>query len=158
MKTTPLLLAAFMAFAAVDVAAQNAREVEPRFGSLRSDEVNVRKGPGLSFPIQWVFRRRNLPVIITAEVDNWRRIRDFEGEEGWVEGSLISTRQSALVQGDGLQELFEEADDGSDLIAQVEPGVTARIVECRGGEWCQLDTSAGRGWMKADVLWGALEP
>ncbi|MEM6491224.1 MAG: SH3 domain-containing protein [Pseudomonadota bacterium] len=154
-----LLIALLFAMAtAAPAAAQTAREVEPRFGSLRSDEVNVRRGPGLNFPIQWVFRRRNLPVIITAEVDNWRRIRDFEGEEGWVERSLISTRQTALVQGDGLQELFEEADDGSSLMAQVEPGVVARIVNCEGAEWCMLDTTVGRGWMKADVLWGSGTP
>lgn len=152
------LLASLVVLFALDAGAQTAREVEPRFGSLRSDEVNVRKGPGLNFPIQWVFRRRNLPVVITAEVDNWRRIRDYEGEEGWVERSLISTRKTVLVQGDGMQELFEEADDGSDLMAQVEPGVTARIVSCQPDGWCMLDTDIGRGWMKTDALWGAGEP
>ncbi len=39
----------------------------PRFVSLRTEEVNVRAGPGVRYPVKWVFVRRNLPVEITAE-------------------------------------------------------------------------------------------
>ena len=62
----------------------------PRFVTLRADEVNLRTGPGEQYPIEWIYVRAGLPVEIIAEFGNWRRIRDFEGIEGWVFHSLLS--------------------------------------------------------------------
>ncbi|HKH69397.1 MAG TPA: SH3 domain-containing protein, partial [Reyranella sp.] len=61
----------------------------PRFASLRSDEVNVRTGPGPRYPIDWVFKRKAMPVEIVAEFENWRKIRDWQGASGWVHQSLL---------------------------------------------------------------------
>src|SRR5262249_50042434 len=56
----------------------------PRFVSLKPDRVNVRGGPTRDHEVTFVYTRAGLPVEITAESDNWRRIRDWEGSEGWV--------------------------------------------------------------------------
>lgn len=142
--------------AAAGARAQDAREVDPYFVSLRSDEVNVRAGPGRTYPIEWVFRRRNLPLLVTAEVDNWRRVQDHEGDEGWIEQSLLSSRRTVMVFGTPLQDLYDEPDTGGEVIAQLEEGVTARLAEeCSPDGWCTVDTSVGRGWMEARTLWGA---
>ena len=69
----------------------------PRFVSLKSDRVNVRGGPSKDHEVVWVYARAGLPVEITAEFENWRRIRDWEGAEGWVYHSLLSGRRSAFV-------------------------------------------------------------
>ena len=69
----------------------------PRFVSLKSDRVNVRGGPTKDHDVAWVFTRSGLPVEITAEFENWRRIRDCEGAEGWVYHSLLSGRRTAMV-------------------------------------------------------------
>jgi SH3-like domain-containing protein len=69
----------------------------PRFVSLKPDRVTVRGGPTRDHEIAFVFTRSGLPVEITAESDNWRRIRDWEGAEGWVYHSLLSGRRTALV-------------------------------------------------------------
>ncbi len=69
----------------------------PRFVSLKSDKVNVRAGPTKDHDVTWVYTRSGLPVEITAEFENWRRIRDWEGAEGWVYHSLLSGRRTALV-------------------------------------------------------------
>ena len=66
----------------------------PRFVSLRSAEVNVRTGPGTRYPVEWVFVKRDIPVEITAEFDTWRRIRDWEGTEGWVHQSMLSGKRA----------------------------------------------------------------
>ncbi|HEY4981694.1 MAG TPA: SH3 domain-containing protein, partial [Pseudolabrys sp.] len=60
----------------------------PRFVSLKSDRVNVRSGPNKDQDVRWVYTRAGMPVEITAEFENWRRIRDWEGAEGWVYHSL----------------------------------------------------------------------
>src|SRR5262245_66666805 len=69
----------------------------PRFVSLKPDKVNVRAGPTRGHEVTWQFTRAGLPVEITAESDNWRRIRDWEGSEGWVYHSLRSGRRTAMV-------------------------------------------------------------
>jgi SH3-like domain-containing protein len=61
----------------------------PRFVSLKSDRVNVRGGPNKDQDVRWVYTRAGMPVEITAEFENWRRIRDWEGAEGWVYHSLL---------------------------------------------------------------------
>ena len=62
----------------------------PRFVTLRSDKVFVRTGPGVRYPIKWVFQKENLPVEVIQEFDTWRQIRDRDGEEGWIHQSLLS--------------------------------------------------------------------
>ena len=69
----------------------------PRFVSLKADKVNLRAGPTREHEVTWVFTRAGLPVEITAESENWRRIRDSEGTEGWVYHALLSSRRTVLV-------------------------------------------------------------
>ncbi len=69
----------------------------PRFVSLKSDRVNVRAGPTKDHDVVWVYARSALPVEVTAEFENWRRIRDWEGAEGWVYHSLLSGRRTAII-------------------------------------------------------------
>ena len=70
-----------------------------RFVSLRADEVNVRAGPGVRYPVKWVFVRKLMPVEVIAEFDTWRKIRDWEGAEGWVHRAMLSGRRSIVVTG-----------------------------------------------------------
>src|SRR5258708_2086270 len=69
----------------------------PRFASLRSDEVNVRTGPGTRYPVDWVFKRKAMPVEIVAEYENWRKIRDWQGASGWVHHSLLTGKRRFII-------------------------------------------------------------
>ena len=85
----------------------------PRYVSLKSDHVNVRAGPTKDNDVAWVYTRSGLPVEITAEFENWRRVRDSEGAEGWVYHSLLSGRRTAVVtmkHKDDLAPLYDRAD------------------------------------------------
>ncbi|MDP7625068.1 MAG: SH3 domain-containing protein, partial [Rhodospirillales bacterium] len=64
----------------------------PRFVSLRADEVNLRTGPGVRYPVDWVYQRKNLPVEVIAEFGTWRKVRDVQGSQGWIHQSLLSSR------------------------------------------------------------------
>jgi len=125
----------------------------PRFVSLAADEVNVRTGPGTKYPIQWVFRRKGLPVEIIQEFEHWRRVRDWEGGVGWVHQSTLSGRRTALVTG-ALRTLRDEPDMGAPAVAHVEPGVVGRLLECRD-DWCHAELEGYRGWLFRDHFWGA---
>src|SRR5213082_1434598 len=101
----------------------------PRYVSLKSDHVNVRAGPTKDNDVAWVYTRSGLPVEITAEYENWRRVRDSEGSEGWVYHSLLSGRRTAVVTmktKDELAPLYESADETSSVAARLQAGVVAQ--------------------------------
>lgn len=136
----------------------------PRYVSLKTDRVNLREGPSKDHRTLWVFQRAGLPVEIVSEFENWRRIRDAEGTEGWVLHSLLSSRRTALVtpltKGDGAKPvpLLQRAEDRGDVVAQLEAGVIANVKTCAGG-WCRIVIAPkqGRdfdGYLRQDRLWG----
>ena len=93
----------------------------PRFVSLKSDHVNVRGGPNKDHDVAWVYTRPGLPVEITAEYENWRRIRDSDGAEGWVYHSLLSGKRTAVVSmksKDELAPIYDSADQTSAVAAR----------------------------------------
>ncbi|WP_342640729.1 SH3 domain-containing protein [Rhodoligotrophos ferricapiens] len=128
----------------------------PRFVSLKSDKVNVRRGPSSDHQVAWVYSRRNLPVEIIAEFENWRRIRDSDGEEGWVYHSLLSSRRTVLVSpwktGQTVM-MVQQASDGSRPVAKVESGVLGVIEQCTG-QWCRVEAGGYSGWLPQNMLWG----
>ncbi|NQZ14524.1 MAG: hypothetical protein HRT94_06860 [Alphaproteobacteria bacterium] len=125
----------------------------PRFVSLRSDKVFVRTGPALRYPIKWVFRRQSLPVEVIQEFDTWRKIRDHEGQEGWIHQSLTQGRRYALVTNTDGAMLRRKSDDTSKPVALVEPMVIARLEECEK-EHCFVSTSGFEGWTQRKFLYG----
>jgi SH3-like domain-containing protein len=127
----------------------------PRFVSLRADEVNVRTGPGLRYPVEWVFRRRHLPVEVIAEWDTWRKVRDWEGAVGWVHQSTLSSSRYAMILAPAgqLRVLRREPAAAAAAVAQAEPMVLGQLLECQP-HWCRLDIDSLRGWLPRSELWG----
>ncbi len=128
----------------------------PRYVSLKSDRVNVRTGPTKDHDVAWVFTRPGLPVEVTAEFENWRRIRDAEGAEGWVYHSLLSGKRTAVVTArvkDQLIAVSSRPADESDVTAQLQPGVVTNVKRC-DGKWCRVIGNAFDGWVPQERLWG----
>ena len=129
----------------------------PRFVSLKSDKVNVRKGPSTDQSIVWVFSRAGLPVEVIAESDNWRRVRDSEGADGWVFHSLLSARRTALVtpwsKGEERVPLYSSNSTGSRAIAELQANVLGNVLAC-DGEWCRVSVDDYSGYVQQDKLWG----
>jgi SH3-like domain-containing protein len=129
----------------------------PRFVSLKSDRVNVRAGPNKDQDVRWVYTRVGMPVEITAEFENWRRIRDWEGAEGWVYHSLLSGKRTAVVlpkQKDELVPLYESSDIESAVVARLQSGVIGTIKSCTG-IWCHFSGKDFDGWIRQERIWGA---
>ena len=124
----------------------------PRFVSMNSSKVNVRAGPGTRYPIKWVFQRKTLPVQIIAESDTWRKIRDFEGIEGWVHQRMLSGRRRAVVTG-AIQQLKREPQETAKTVALLEPGVILRLEKCSGA-WCLVEGGSYEGWIGRQSIWG----
>ncbi|SEE96061.1 SH3-like domain-containing protein [Rhizobiales bacterium GAS191] len=128
----------------------------PRYVSLKADSVNLREGPNRDHPVKWIFKRAGLPVEITAEFEQWVRIRDSDGTEGWVLHNLLSARRTALVapwSKEASIPLFERPDAGSSVVAKLQPRVLASVRDC-SREWCRLKGDKFDGYMQEDKLWG----
>ncbi|CUH63598.1 Bacterial SH3 domain protein [Thalassovita gelatinovora] len=124
----------------------------PRFVSVKASEANVRRGPSLTHRIDWVFKRRDMPVEITAEYGHWRRVRDRDGAGGWVHYSLLSGVRHVIIDQDMLA-LHVRPDADTAITARLELGVIAKLEDCTK-EWCKLRAGGYRGWAPKDALWG----
>jgi SH3-like domain-containing protein len=142
--------------AAKDSAVASSGLPVPRYVSLKSDHVNVRAGPTKDNDVAWVYTRSGLPVEITAEFENWRRVRDSEGSEGWVYHSLLSGRRTAVItmkSKDDLAALYDRPDSASAVAARLQAGVVAQVKRCSAG-WCRVSGSGFDGWIEQQRLWG----
>ena len=104
----------------------------------------------------WIFNKAGLPVEIVAEFENWRRIRDSEGAEGWVFHTLLSNRRTALVKPWAQEEneaLHASASEAARVVAFVQPGVVVDVEECNGA-WCLTHAGEVTGWIVQETLWG----
>ncbi|MCB1531385.1 MAG: SH3 domain-containing protein [Alphaproteobacteria bacterium] len=159
---TFLAFFAFLTLFCADLRAQEADPFRstsyplPRFVSVGSEEVFVRTGPGKQYPVKWELRQRGLPVEIILEFDNWRKIRDHEGGEGWVHSSLLSGRRTAFVVADSLIDLRLKAKQDARVIAKLEPGTLLNVDEC-DGIWCKVKVAGYKGWIRQPRLWGVYE-
>lgn len=126
----------------------------PRFASLRATQVNLRSGPGVRYPIEWVYLQRDLPVEIIQEFDHWRKIRDWEGTEGWVHRSMLSGARAIRIIGP-LTPLRTSAGPESPVAAQLEGGVIGRLLSCpEGSAFCRVEAGGYTGWLPRAAFWG----
>jgi len=134
----------------------------PRFVTTRSHPINVRVGPGTRYEIAWNYTVSGVPVEIIQEFDTWRKIRDIEGDEGWVHQSLLSGNRAGFATpliANGEVAMYAGKSDDAGLRARLAPGVRVSISECDGA-WCNV--SAGQpgerqsysGWVHQEELWG----
>ena len=128
----------------------------PRFVSLKADKVNMHVGPAKTYETKWLYQRQGLPVEITAESENWRRIRDSDGTEGWVYHSLLSGKRTGLVTAknpDDLIPVYAKADADSAVVARLERGVVGTVKRC-ADNWCSISGRGYEGWIQQVRLWG----
>lgn len=142
--------------AAKDVTLSTSGLPVPRYVSQKSDHVNVRAGPTKDNDVAWVYTRSGLPVEITAEYENWRRVRDSEGSEGWVYHSLLSGRRTAVVtmkNKDDLAAVYDSPSASGAVTARLQAGVIAQVKKCSNG-WCRVLGNGFDGWIEQQRLWG----
>ena len=126
----------------------------PRFASLRAIKVNLRAGPGVRYPVEWVYQRRGLPVMITSEFNDWRKIRDWRGTVGWIHRSMLTGKRTVIATGRQVV-LRRKPSKNSAAVGRAEAGVIARVLSCKG-YWCRVEASGIRGWGQRKALWGTL--
>lgn len=124
----------------------------PRYVSLKASKANARRGPSLSHRIDWVFKRKKMPLEIYGEYENWRRVRDIDGAGGWVHYSLLSGSRTVILTVD-MQPMLSSASANAMVIAMFEKGVVGEIEKCEL-KWCLLSAAGYKGWVPKNALWG----
>ena len=126
----------------------------PRFVSIKSYAANVRRGPGPDFPLLWQYQRRNLPLEVIAEYADWRRVRDHQGEEGWMKAPLLSGARTVIVRRSAHAVILRTVPDATGgVVALVQPGVIGTLETCKG-DWCEVEVGRYDGWLPRNQIWG----
>jgi SH3-like domain-containing protein len=132
----------------------------PRFVTIDTDKAYVRTGPAPRYPVKLVYKKIGLPVEITQEFDVWRKIKDIDGDEGWINKALLSDKRGVIVRSASPKDknvasivLREEGRTQARIIARLESGVVAKLGKCTE-TWCQINTGGYQGWVQRNVLWG----
>jgi SH3-like domain-containing protein len=124
----------------------------PRFVTLSSGKINMRVGPGVRYPIEWVYTRRGMPVEIIAEYELWRKVRDVDGTEGWVLKHMVSSKRAVIVTV-AVATLRRAPEDTAAPVLYAKKGVQGRLDECEK-DWCKLEVDGSTGWLRKSSLWG----
>ena len=120
--------------------------------SLKNNKVNVRYGPGLDYPIKFVFNKKNYPVEIIDEKENFRKILDFKKNSGWIHRSQLKKSSSFITLDTVI--LFSDSTKFSRPIAKIESGRILNKKKCNLN-WCRVETGEYKGWVLKENLWGS---
>ncbi len=125
----------------------------PRFVSLKAGKANIRRGPGLTYRIDWIFLRRGMPLEVVAEHGHWRKVRDVDDAGGWVHHALLRGSRTAVVTAPRAAMRNQPGID-KDIVAIAESGVIIEIERC-GVNWCEAEKDDHEGWVQKEDIWGA---
>lgn len=115
-------------------------------------KVNMRSGPGTKYKVIWVLRK-GYPLQVVGEKNNWYRVRDFEGDYGWVYGPLTSGKAHLVVKKDKVN-LRSGPGTKYRIVAQARKGVVFRTLK-RAKGWVKVRHENGiTAWVSRKLLWG----
>ncbi|MEL6686897.1 MAG: SH3 domain-containing protein [Pseudomonadota bacterium] len=125
----------------------------PRFVSLKFGRVNARTGPSRNHSIAYQYQRRGLPLIVVAETEMWRKVRDVEGDEAWVRKPALSGERSAIFQIENV--ITTKPGPDAMVVARVEKGALVKLDDCDAPYHCRVRTATGfKGYAPKAILWG----
>ena len=124
----------------------------PRYVSLKYSRVNARKGPSLSYPVSWQYQRQGLPLVVVAEMDIWRKVRDINGDESWIRTPQLTGQRRAIAIGE--TDLYKKPTITAGTRAIIPAGTILELVDCSSEGWCEVQASGRKGWVERDMIWG----
>lgn len=150
-----IVITVFMCLSGVvsEAHAEKKGAVDTYYASIRSSEANVRTGPNVRYPIQWVYQRKNWPVKIIASFEQWKKIADIEGEEGWIHETLLTNRRHALIQSADIVKAYRLPVPTAAPVLMLEKGVIVGLKQCQNG-WCKIHVADKDVWLQEQYLWG----
>ena len=128
----------------------------PRFVSLKSDEVNLRIGSSTNYPIVLKYITKNMPIEVTDEYERWRKIRDKDGNEGWIRKDLLKGDRFIIIIKSDKSKIYMFSKPNGITIGEIGELNIARIKVCLK-TWCKIKFESHTGWINKKNLWGVYE-
>ena len=128
----------------------------PRFVSLKTDEANLRVGSSKNYPIKLKYTIKNIPLEIIDEYDVWRKVVDFEKNEGWIHKSLIKAERYAVINPPYEEKVQIFNKPKGKLIGKIGKRNIVKIKRCLK-EWCLIKKNKNTGWVLKINLWGVYD-
>lgn len=127
----------------------------PRYVSLKYSNSNGRTGPSSGHPVAWNYKMRGLPMIVVAETEEWRKVRDVNGDESWMKRRLLDGKRMVLARTEIILRSKPRSDAKKRAIAA--KGALLKMEECDSTGWCRVESEDGRlvGYALQNLLWGA---
>jgi len=124
------------------------------FLSLKNHKVNVRIGPSKEYPIKFIYNKKYLPLEVIDKSENWRKIKDFENNSGWIHISQLSRKKTAInIKNNSI--LYKKPTFFSKPVAKLETGRLILIKKCKL-KWCKVNSGGYNGWIVKNDLWGKI--
>lgn len=131
----------------INVSAENSAD----FLVLKSSKINMRYGPGRIYPIKWIYCKKNMPLEILDEFEDWVKVRDIDGETGWLLQGLVSRKHiNAVVT--KKETIRKNKKINSPIRAHVDRLVLVRVKKCVK-DFCKIEIDKTIGWMPKNSLW-----
>ena len=108
----------------------------------------------MSIPVKLFYKKKFLPVLVQDKYENFRKIRDHENNTGWIHVSQLSKKKAAITIDDD-QLIFSKPSIYSKPSAIIKKGRLCIIKKCKSN-WCKVEVSGFKGWVKKEALWGLL--
>ena len=141
-------------FLFISILASQILNAEEKFLSLKKNKTNVRYGPGLDYPIKYIYRKVNLPVKQIDKKENWRRVIFLDNNSGWIHWSQLKPSNSVITTKEKV--LLKKPSNFSEPLAKLEKGRLLVIKKCEK-EWCSIKTNEYTGWIKIKNVWGSVK-
>ena len=149
---TFLLFCSFSSYA--DTFGSNTGLKIPRFVSLKSNDSNARIGPSTDYPIKLNYIIANTPIEIIDEYNNWRKINDFDGNQGWMHKSLLSGKRYAIVIPPYNERVQVYNKPRGKVIGKIGKNNIVKINICLK-DWCKINFNNNSGWINKINIWGS---
>lgn len=127
----------------------------PRFVMTKVNKVNLRAGPGNNYPTRVVYNRKNIPLMVVAEFDFWRKVKDVDGQEGWIHKTLLSTTTVVWVKTE-MASLISDPTSTDAVVLKAEKGVEGEFLKDIKGKYAKIRINNQKGWMLIDDVWGVI--
>ena len=150
-----ILIIIFSQASNADIGKETGLEI-PRYVSLKSNDANIRVGPSKNYPIEIKYIKKNYPLKVLEEYEEWRKVEDFKKNIGWIHKSLISgTRTGIVLSNDDKTIKLLNTLDG-DIIGEIGKGNIVFLEKCKT-DWCFISSGNYKGWIDKKYIWGIKE-
>ena len=127
----------------------------PRFVSRKSNEINLRVGPSINYPINIKYIKKNLPIEVIDEFKYWRKVRDYEGNTGWIKKGLLQGDRYVITGIKNNDTLIFNRPNGKE-IGIIKRNNILKLEKCLK-TWCYISHQNINGWLSKVDIWGVYQ-